>query len=55
MYADDTVLYYGNKEAIAIEHVLTNELKHLSDYFIKNELIINPNKGKTSVPANDSR
>ena len=49
MYADDTVLYYGNKEAIAIEHVLTNELKHLSDYFIKNELIINLNKGKTEV------
>ena len=49
MYADDTVLYYGNKDVLAIEHVLMNELHYLPDYFVKNELIINLNKGKTEV------
>lgn len=49
MYADDTVLYYGNKDIICIETVLTNELKYLADYFIQNELIINLNKGKTET------
>ena len=49
MYADDTVLYYGSKDIFAIEHVLTKELKHLSNYFVKNELIINLNKGKTEL------
>lgn len=59
MYADDNVLYYRNEEALPIEHVLTNEnMKHLSDYFVKNQLIINLNKGKrlgSSVPTNDSQ
>ena len=49
MYADDTVLYYGSKDVLAIERVLTKELKNLSDYFSKNELIINLNKGKTEL------
>ena len=46
-FADDTVVYVSDKEFYVIENKLNTELKSISNYFSKNELIINLNKGKT--------
>ena len=49
MYADDTVLYYANKDINAINTCLNKDLETLSDFCSKNELIMNMKKGKTEA------
>ena len=50
MYEDDTVIYVGDKDAIKIEQCLNEDLRNISDYYRKNEMIIiNLNKVKTAV------
>ena len=49
MYADDTVLYFSNKDPKVIEQHLNEDTENLSLYFQENELIINLNKGKTEL------
>ena len=49
MYADDTVVFYGNDDLSNIENILTKELENVADYFDDNDLIINLNKGKTEA------
>ena len=47
IYADDTVIYFPNKDIAIIENALIKDLAHLANYFDENELIINLKKGKT--------
>jgi hypothetical protein len=47
MYADDTVIYFANKEVPTIEECLNSEFIKLSKYFNDSELIVNFKKGKT--------
>ena len=49
IYADDTVIYVADKDVIKIEQFLNEDLRNISDYYRKNKLIINLNKGKTEV------
>ena len=49
MYADDTVIYVRGKYVIKIELCLNENLRNISDYYRKNEMIINLNKVKTKV------
>ena len=49
MYADDTVVYYGNDDLSNIEDTLTKELENVAEYFDDNDLIINLSKGKTEA------
>ena len=44
LYADDTVIYYSNKNPKIIENVLNKELGHLEAWMVKNELKINYDK-----------
>ena len=46
-YADDTVIYFSNKDFVVIENSLSEDLSLIADYFDKNELVINLKKGKT--------
>ena len=46
-FADDTVIYISDKDFYVIENKLNKELSKISNYFLKNELTINLNKGKT--------
>ena len=46
-YADDTVIYYANKDFLVIENRITEDLQSISKFFDQNELIINLKKGKT--------
>ena len=48
-YADDTVIFYSNKDAEVIQTVLNNELSSMTNWFRNNELIINTKRGKTEV------
>ena len=49
LYADDTVLYFHNKNLSEIEKAITNNLEILSDWLRDNELLLNLKKGKTEV------
>ena len=49
MYADNTVIYVGDWDVIKVEQCLNEDLRNISDYYRKNELIINLNTGKTKV------
>ena len=49
IYADDTVIYIGDKDVIKIEQCLNEDLRNISDYYRKNEMMININKGKTEL------
>ena len=46
-YADDTVVYFTDRDASTIEKALNDEIGNLSNYFNDNELITNLKKGKT--------
>ena len=46
-YADDTVVYFSEKNVEIIQEKLNEDLENISRYFSKNELIINLKKGKT--------
>ena len=47
MYADDTVLFYGDKDSTAIQDVLTNEADRVASWIRENSLALNLKKGKT--------
>ena len=49
MHVDGTVIYVRKKDTIKIGQCLNDDLHNISDYYRKNELIINLNKGKTEV------
>ena len=49
MYADDTVIHFAHRDINIIENILNEEIKYLSHYFYKNELILNLKKGKTGI------
>ena len=48
-YADDTVIYYGNKDIDVIEKVLNSEMECVGTYCRENELVLNLKKGKTEA------
>ena len=48
-YADDTAVFYSNKDAEVIQTVLNNEFSSMKNWLRNNELIINTKRGKTEV------
>lgn len=48
-YADDTVIYYANKDIDVIENVLNSEMESVGTYCRENELVLNLKKGKTEA------
>ena len=48
-YADDTVIYYANKDIDVIEKVLNLEMEIVGTYCRENELVLNLKKGKTEA------
>ena len=48
-YADDTVIYYANKDIDVIEKVLNSEMESVGTYCRENELVLNLKKGKTEA------
>ena len=48
-YADDTVIFYSNKDAEVIQTVLNNEFSSVTIWLRNKELIINTKRGKTKV------
>ena len=48
-YADDTVIFYANKDPEVIETVVNNEFYSMANWLRNNELIINTKQGKTEV------
>ena len=48
-YADDTVIFYSNKDAEVIQTVLNNESSSMTNCLRNNELIINKKWEKTEV------
>ena len=48
-YADDTVIFYSNKDAEVIQTVLNNEFSSMTNWLRNNELIINTKRRKTEV------
>ena len=48
-FADDTVIYTSSKDFSAVESMLNSDLISISEYFERNQLIINLNKGKTEA------
>ena len=49
MYADDTVIFYSDKDPQKIEKFLNADMKSIQQYCYLNELIVNTKKGKTEV------
>ena len=48
MYADNTVIFYANKDPTVIENQLNKDLENVKNYCFS-KLIINTNKSKTEV------
>ena len=48
-YADDTIIYFHDKDIRIIEKVLNTEFSYLSDWLTENELILNLKKDKTKI------
>ena len=48
-YADDTIIYFHDKDIRIIEKVLNTEFNYLSDWLMENELIFNLKKDKTEI------
>ena len=48
-YADDTVIYWADKDVTNLSKILTNEMRKLEKWMDENELILNAKKGKTEV------
>ena len=48
-YADDTVIYWADKDVSNLSKILTNEMTKLEKRMDENELILNVKKGKTEV------
>ena len=49
MYADDTVIFYANKDPTVIESKLNKDMENIKNYCFTNELIINTKKEKIKV------
>jgi hypothetical protein len=47
MYADDTVLFYADKDSAAIQDVLTKDADRVASWIRENNLALNLKKGKT--------
>ena len=47
IYADDTVIFVPGKDVTIIETRLSADMKRINEWCLKNELILNPGKGKT--------
>ena len=48
-YADDTVIYWADKDVTNLTKILTNEMRKLAKWMDENEHILNAKKGKTEV------
>ena len=48
-YADDTVIYFADKDSKSIQSHLTKDMDLISNWRRENELIINMKEGKTEV------
>ena len=48
-YADDTIIFYSNKDVEVIRAVLNSEFNSLTNWLEQIELIINTKRGKTEV------
>ena len=48
-YADDTVVYFSDRNAEEIESILNREIKNIQNYCYENELILNLKRGKTET------
>ena len=55
MYADDTVLYYSDKNMSNIENILNHEANIIHQWITENCLILNLKKGKTEFIVYGSR
>ncbi|CAH1248415.1 Hypp8131 [Branchiostoma lanceolatum] len=55
MYADDTFIYYSNKDFTNIENVLQNDLQRLSQWFAANSLSMNGDKCKSMLIGTNRR
>lgn len=49
MYADDTVMYFSDKEINSIQSNLQKDFQSLSQYLYTNELVMNLKKGKIKI------
>ena len=47
MYADDTVMYFADKDKTILEERLNQDLANVSKYLDDSELVVNLKKGKT--------
>ena len=47
LYADDTVIYYSNKNASTVESTLNEEVNRIASWMSSNHLTLNLKKGKT--------
>ena len=47
LYADDSVLYVGGKTCDVIEEKLNSDLEQIANWFVQNNLVVNPKKTKT--------
>ena len=55
LYADDTALFFANKDVMTIERVLQEELNSLNNWFHENGLIVNCSKTKVMVFGTSQR
>ena len=55
LYADDTALFFANKDVMTIERVLQEELNSLNNWFHKNGLILNCSKTNVMVFGTSQR
>ena len=55
LYADDTALFFANKDVMTIERVLQEELNFLNNWFHKNGLIVNCSKTNFMVFGTSQR
>ena len=49
LYADDMVLYYGDKNTEVVNKVLNNEFQTVLNWLHENDLIVNLKPGKTET------
>ena len=47
LYADDTVLYFADRDPIIIQNTLNYDANKISSWFLQNNLFLNLKKGKT--------
>ena len=55
LYADDTALFFANKESNTIQSVMQNDLTHLSNWFTTNGLVVNGKKSNVMLFGTSQR